>query len=517
MKILDTSGLDRALMRSLSQNEVSWAYNGLDCCVTFEIHEALQEELARSGPNVQQTYREAMAKQAAFLEMSMRGIRVDEAVRTSTVKKLEAQLRELDGRFQRLMKGAFGHGLNWDSPAQLKTLFYGELGLPEIKKRNTKGQFVATVNEEALERLQQNFFAKPLCKYILAMRNLRKQLGFLKTEIDPDGRFRANINIAGTNTGRSSSSRNDFGSGSNLQNVDNRLRFPFIADPKKILVNIDLEQADARNVGAIMHDLFYESHGPEEAGKYLDACESGDLHTQVCRMAWGELPWTGAIKQDRKIAEQDSGHGMSFRDLAKRLGHGTNYYGTPPTMAKHTHTAVPVVAEFQKRYFGAFPLIQTWHEWVIQEVKEVGVLTTPFGRRRHFFGRGNDASTWRKAIAYAPQSMTGHEMDMGILNLWREMPEAELLMQVHDSILFQVPWHNHQSHVERALELLAYRHQLKGDRIFSVPLEAMVGWNWGKVKYDDEGRPRENLYGITVWKGEEKRTPAPTLRLKDYL
>jgi hypothetical protein len=257
--------------------------------------------------------------------------------------------------------------------------------------------------------------------------------------------------------------------------------------------------------------------GPEFAGAYLDACESGDLHTRVCSMAWGELPWTGDKKADRQIADQPSGHGMSYRDLAKRLGHGTNYYGTPGTMAKHTHTAVPVISDFQRRYFAAFPLIQEWHKWVINQVQTYGVLTTPFGRRRHFFGRGNDSSTHRKAVAYSPQSMTGHEMNMGILNLFRNMPEAELMIQVHDSILFQVPFHRCETYVERALELLRFEHPLRGGRTFCVPLEAMVGWNWGKLERDKTGVIVANPNGIEKWRGSETREPPEGKRIRDLV
>lgn len=518
MKILNATQLDRALLGTLTSDQASWVYNGLDCCVTLEVYDKLMLELEAAGPEVQYTYECAMAKQAPFLDMSLRGLLVDQRARKKTILALEKDLEELDKKFQRIMREVFGHQLNWSSPMQLKTLFYGELGFKEIKKRNTKGQYVATVGEDALLQLSENLLARPLCNFILAMRDIKKQIGFLQTPVDPDGRFRTHINIAGTNTGRSSSSASDFGSGTNLQNVDTKLRYPFIAGPKKILVNIDLEQADARNVGAIIHDLFYDSHGAEEAAKFLDACESGDLHTRVCSMAWTELPWTEDKKENRAIADLPSGHGFSYRDMAKRLGHGTNYLGTPNTMAKHTKTAVPVIADFQRRYFAGFPLIKAWHEWVIQQVKEFGVITTPFGRVRHFFGRGDDPSTHRKAVAYAPQSMTGHEMDMGILNLWRHKPEVNLEIQVHDSILFEVPWLHHERHIEEALQLLRYEHQLKGGRTFCVPLEAMVGWNWGKVERDKKTKQIiSNPYGIEVWTGKELRQPPVGERLQDYL
>lgn len=530
MRKFNTAGLDEALMRTLSADEASWIYNGLDCCVTFEIFERLQEELAASPENVRYTYEMALAKQAPILEMSMRGILVDEAARKKSVALLQRDLDALNARFQRIMREVFGHELNWDSPLQLKNLFYGTLRIKEIKKRNAQGQYVATVDEKALNKLCTNFFARPLARYVLAMREIRKKLSFLKTQIDPDGRMRATLNIAGTNTGRLSSAMNDFGTGSNLQNVDTALRFPFISDARKVLVNVDLEQADARNVGAIIWNTFLETHGPEEAGRYLDACESGDLHTFVCRMAWSDLPWPEDRSGWRSIADQTAYREFSYRDLAKRLGHGTNYYGQPRTMASHTQTETRIIEQFQRRYFAAFPLIQQWHHHVIEQIKTTGCLTTPYGRRRFFFGRGDDQATWRKAIAFAPQSMTGHQIDMGLLRLWREMPEAELLMQVHDSVLFQVPWKGHEALIERALALLEYRKTLAGGREFFVPLEAQVGWNWGKAEIWSKedaakgkcnegavGTSKRNPYGLIKWKGADNRQPPATQRLADYL
>jgi len=512
MQKFNTAGLDESVMSGLSADEASWIYNGLDCCVTLEVFEALQKELESSPECVKYTYAMAIEKQAPFLEMTLRGIRIDEPARREAVTMLSATLSELDGRFQRIMVEVFGHKLNWDSPTQLKTLFYGTLRITEIKKRNAKGLYMPTVDEEALNKICFNFHARPLAKYVLAMRDLRKRIGTLKTAIDPDGRMRTNINIAGTNTGRLSSSTSDFGTGDNLQNVDTRLRAPFIADPKRLLANVDLEQADARNVGATIWCNFLSEHGPEEAGRYLDACESGDLHTFVCRMAWEELDWPEERSGWRAVADQPAYRELSYRDMSKKLGHGTNYYGTPRTMAMHTQTEVRIIEQFQKRYFSAFPLIQEWHKYVIEQIKTSGVLTTLYGRQRHFFGRGADQATWRAAIAYAPQSMTGHQIDMGVLNLWKNMPEAELLMQVHDSILFQVPWHNHQTHMERAVELLKYRRELPGGREFFVPLEAQTGWNWGKSDEKKGLNPR----GLRLYRGEEKRTPPVLERIKDY-
>lgn len=549
MKVFDTANLDERLMKSLSADEAACIYNGLDVCVTAEIFNELSKQLADEPENVRETYHTSLAKLAPIMEMSMRGMHVDEEARQTSIKELSRDLAELDKKFQHIMTEVFEMELNWNSPTQLKSFFYTILGLKEIKKRNAKGIFAPTVNAEALEQLKKYLYARPFCNFILLLRDLAKQISFLKSEVDPDQRLRTSYNIAGTNTGRLASSMNDFGSGTNVQNVNRKLRYPFDADAGMYLLNIDLEQADGRNVGAICWNAFHDMErkdiakylklnewigpeGPTFAGSYLDACESGDLHTFVCRMTWPELDWPEDPKKWKKYCDSVILFGQdSYRQGAKKLGHGTNYYGTPRTMAKHAHVPTVVIENFQTRYFGQFPCIPAWHNWTIEQIVETGTLTTPFGRRRMFFGRANDPSTWRKAIAYSPQSMTGEEIDRGLLSLWRKYPQIQLLNQVHDSVLLQLPFSEATDLVPLVLDALTVELTLKGDRKFSVPLEAAGGWNWGYVQYWDKedyennrcaedriGKPKSNLHGLSKWTGQELRErPNPHRRLKDFL
>ena len=535
MKIFDTSNLNEQSMSLLSADEASWVYNGLDCCVTAEVYNNLMGQLEEEPENVKATYAYALDKMAPILEMSMRGTKIDEQSRRRSIAELSRDLEELDAKFQRIMQAICEANLNWNSPTQLKNLFYGMMSLKEIKKRNSKGMYAPTVDKEALEYFAANYlYARPLANFILALRDLHKQLGFLKTEIDPDSRIRTNYNLAGTKTGRLASSMNDFGTGTNLQNVNRKLRFPFVADPGMYMLNVDLEQADGRNVGAIAYNIFYDMTaeevydlakgdtrleklckgnkwigpvGVELAAAYLDACEGGDLHTTVCRMVWptdlGGTPWPEDKSEWKKFCDGIIAHGQdSYRQLSKKGGHGTNYYGTPRTMAKHLHTNARLIEGFQHNYFTAFPAIPLWHNYVIRQIEETGTITTLFGRRRLFFGRGKDASTHRKAIAYNPQSCTGEQIDRGLHQVWKAFPQVQLLNQVHDSILFQVPLSEVPDIVPQILDVMKVEIELKGGRKFSVPLDAAGGWNWG---YQSEDNP----YGITGWKGEEKRT-APT-------
>jgi DNA polymerase I-like protein with 3'-5' exonuclease and polymerase domains len=318
--LLETSALDH--------NAREWVYNGLDCCVTLEVRDAL---LPIFDDTTRATYTFSRALQAPILDMTLTGILVDQQQRAKVLAQYREQIHRLDAQLTRIVREGIGFTNTdtkppqrwWRSLDKLKNLLYDVMGLPPVRKRSkATGIFAPVVNREALEKLGDYFIAEPIINHLLALRDIDKKRGFLETGIDPDGRMRSNFNIAGTNTGRLASSFSDYGTGTNLQNVDRELRSVFTADRGWKFANLDLEQGDARNVGAICWNLFVEEHGETFAGSYLDACESGDLHTYVCRMSRPDLPWTGDVKKDREIAEQIAYRQDSYRQLAKKLGHG---------------------------------------------------------------------------------------------------------------------------------------------------------------------------------------------------
>lgn len=511
MTPFDTSTLTAEMMHRLGPDKVSNIYNGLDCCVTWEVFDKLSALMADEEECVQRTYAFALDKSAPFLEMSLRGILIDQVALRRTQAELEKVLNEVKARFSYMTREIFGHSINANSHTQVKWLFYDYLGINAIKKRNSKGIYAPSSDEDALNRLMFNFWAEPFARYVLTIRELSKKLSFLRTGLSEEGRFRTALNIAGTNTGRSSSASSAFGDGSNLQNIDTTLRYPFIADEGMILVNVDLEQADARNVGAVIWNMFCDHPDPAiraKAADYLNACESGDTHSMVAKMSWPELDWPENFADWKGFCDNIEVYpGVSYRQAAKKLGHATNYMGKPKSIAERTHIALSVVEAFQPRYFAGFPLIPMWQQETIREIRENGFLTTPYGRRRHMYGRPDDPETWRAGIAYRPQSMTGEQIDRGITQLWRGMPEAQLLIQVHDSILFQVPYDRHEELVPRALELLRFPFELKQGRMFEVPLEAKTGYNWGNRNVNDKTGLVENEWGLAKWKGKDSRTP----------
>lgn len=184
----------------------------------------------------------------------------------------------------------------------------------------------------------------------------------------------------------------------------------------------------------------------------------------------------------------------------------SNYYGQPPTMAKHAKIPVAVADHFQRRYFRQFPGIPKWHRWTAQQLHTTQSITTPFGRQRTFFGRAHDDATLREAIAFSPQSTTADRMNLVLWRIWKYMPQVQLIAQIHDALYAQY----RETEDETAIieEMLSHfdiaGFEKDGHRLI-VPGEAKVGWNWGNFD------PKSNPDGLKKWKegqvDERKRTP----------
>jgi DNA polymerase I-like protein with 3'-5' exonuclease and polymerase domains len=185
--------------------------------------------------------------------------------------------------------------------------------------------------------------------------------------------------------------------------------------------------------------------------------------------------------------------------MAKVLGHGTNYNGKPYTMAKHTKLDTKLITEFQRKYFLAFPAHQRWHAAVASELLQTGNLTTITGRRRWFFGRRNDDTTIREAIAYGPQGAVGDIFNQGMLRIWR-LNICQLLLQIHDAILIQYPEHLETEILPILIETIKVPIQLNNGRTLIIPSEAQTGFNW--AKYDAKTNPD----GLKKWAGNDNRS-----------
>jgi DNA polymerase-1 len=463
--------------------------------VTYEVLEALLPQLDNITAG---TYAFSRQLQAPVLDMNWRGMLVDDEEKQRVIKEFSATIDQLQDDLARIaVEGLDMFGFNWRSPPQLQELFYERLAIPVIKKQGRP-----TVNREALEKMEAYFDARPFIAHLILLRELAKKIDVLRTEIDPDGRFRTSYNIAGTSTGRFSSSYTEYGFGGNLQNIEEALRRVFIADPGRKFAYLDAAQGESRVVGAITWNLFKD-------GRYLDACESGDLHTNVAKLCWPGLPWTGNLGDDRKIAEQPYYRHYDYRFMCKKIGHGTNYGGQPNTLSRQAKIDQRAIEEFQPKYFIAFPGIPRWHEWVRQQLYEAGYLISLMGRRRWFFGRRDADDTWRAAVAYDPQGSLADIVNSGMLRVWRR-GEVELMQQGHDAILIQYPEEREDEIIPRVREDLRMEVELHHGRSLIMPFDCQTGWNWGKYDYKN---PARNPDGLKAYEGHDQRQRTPKVSL----
>ena len=480
MKIIPTHEISPG---SLTEWERSQAYNGLDCCVTAEILDVLLPQLdEHTGP----TYDFSRSLQGPALEMRLRGILVDQRRKNEVIEEYHAKLETLERNLERIvLEGVGMHYFNWRSNADLQRLFYDKLKIPVIKRQGRP-----TVNREALEKLEGYIIAKPIVSHITAMRDLGKKIGMLRTEIDPDGRMRTSYNIAGTSTGRFSSSFSEFGTGTNLQNVEESLRSIFIADRGYKMAKFDAKAGESFCVGAIEWNLFRDS-------RYLDACESGDPHTATARICWPGLPWTGDLKRDKDIAEQPYYRHYSYRFMCKKLGHGSNYGGKAPTLSSQAKLPLDVVQSFQPKYFMAYPAHLQWQHYVEQQLRQSGYLISLTNRKRWFFGRRNDDSTLREAIAYDPQCSLADIVNRAMLNIWHAR-NATLYMHDHDALTVQYPEALEDEIIPLLLKQLEVPVTLKHGRTLVIPYDCKTGWN--RADYS-----KTNPQGLRDYKGHDER------------
>lgn len=490
MRIIKT---DEASPGDLTQWEADQVYNALDCLVT---HEVLHELLPQLDNHTAATYNFSRELQAPVLEMRLRGILVDQARRQQVIDEYYDAIELLNSHLERIVFEGVGLStFSWSNNADLHKLFYDRLRIPPIK---SKGR--STVKREALEKLEAYLVARPIIAILLAMRDIKKKIDFLRTGIDPDGRMRTSYNIAGTNTGRFSSSYSEFGTGGNLQNIEESLRSVLVADPGMKMAKFDAKSGESFCVGAIEWNLFKDD-------RYLEACETGDPHTATARICWPKLPWTGSLKLDKDIAEQPYYRHYTYRFMCKKLGHGSNYDGKAPTLSAQAKVPIQVVLDFQPKYFRAFPAHLRWHQWVDQQLRTVGYIINLTGRKRYFLGRRDSDETLRGAIAYDPQGSLADIVNSAMLRIWRANI-ATLMMQDHDALTFQYPEEQEDETIPKLLALLPQSVELKHGRTLEIPYDCKTGWNRGDFSKD-------NPDGLKDYDGTDERKRTPLVSILD--
>jgi len=459
----------------LDAHDLHLAYCGMDTMLTHELYGILDPKLQ----DVRQVYEFEKSLLNPVHTMMMRGIKIDVEARIKIVDEAQQRITKYRLALDELTTHITGKPINPNSHLQLKKFFYGTLMIP-TQTHSKAGVRSITCNRVALERIGKNYLlARPFVKLILAIRDLEKQCQTLNKALAKGDRWAAGYNIAGTDTGRWSSSDHPLRHSANVQNIDPSLRQVFIAEPDHYLVYCDLAGAEARAVAYLSQDE-----------NYIKAVEESDVHSQVAAMVFGVSPDRGATTG----VDREYYRGFTYRDIAKRLTHGTNYYGSARTLASVAQVETKFVQEFQRKFFKGFPGIRTWHQQIARQIQKDQQITTPLGRRRIFYERTWSDHTLRKAIAFGPQSVVADIMAQGLKKVWQTLePQVKLQGMIHDAIVASIPKNNFDLLLRRVLDCLTITVEIH-QRKMTIPVDAEYGLNWGKLS-------EKNPDGLKKWQG----------------
>ena len=453
-------------------------------------------------------------------------------------KQFQKWLKELDEPFnpnsntqkQRLLYHFFGIDTNEETSQRFPDFpppWGRTKGIKEYRTRSTNGEYTPGVDRDTLEKLlaragddpsEAAYWAQPFLNLFLYHADLAKTLQFLNCKLD-QGVFYSSFGCV-TETGRLSSKKSNYDSrGWNAQNVTPPLRIIFTTPRGWKAATPDYEQIESRMVAARCFIQF-------GALRYLAATQCGDLHSLACSMVWENLPWpedftvewtikhgpfpADMIKAAKALAKVEAYRGKSRRDLSKTLGHGSNYWGKPPNMAKQSHIDLGLVQHYQDVYFSVFPEIRQWHNWIIEQIQVRGEYSTIFGRPRRFFGRSSDDATIREAIAHDGQSPAADYTNRALLrihkaSLYDGFP-VELFLQKHDEIGVRYREEDEALVTSGMIQLMEEHFTLTApdgsQRDWYVPAEMLVGWNLGHCS-------NSNPDGLIEFKGTDQRVRQP--------
>jgi len=463
-------------------------YNCLDSAVTAQLLPVMK---ARLNEHTAITYNREMRVMALCLEMSTKGFPIDEFALAELDWALEKDQRRALSILHRFCAAIGFRPCNPNSTKDVPELFYSHLGIPAIHQYDRKTKTKRVVADiKALEKIRTNYpITVPFVNAILAYREVTKLRSVFKRGLEPGSPLlRCNFSPSGTDTGRLSSQQNPFGRGTNAQNLTDRARGVIAAPKGYAILNLDLKTAESIAVGFI-------SGSPA----YIDACMGSDLHTSVSRLTWPSLDWTDDGKLNRAIAESPYYRHFSYRDMAKRGGHATNYYGQPPTIAKVLNLPTEIIAQFQAAYFAQFPEIAEWQLSVIAQIMQTGVITTRLHRERRFWDRSEDPATHRAAIAFDPQSLVADVCNEGLIQVQQFFVKeyglgksfigrknklcplrADLRAQVHDAGVFLVPINELADVAPIIQQRLLFPVDFGNRGVMKIPSDMTVGRVWSK-------------------------------------
>lgn len=496
-------------------------YSGLDSACMMEIHNKFWDDLTEQG--YLPTYDMTMHLMEVLSFMQHRGMKVNHLLLADT----KAEVLQSASEKQKELDELVGHGLNVNSSKQCQKYFYVEMGLQPIYKPKTK---MVTTDDMAMQRLVRGKAGQPglrQAKLVQEIRGLQKLYGtYLDIAFDDDDRLRGAYNPRGTKFGRLSSGKTVFDTGMNYQNLPQEFKKFLVADDGYVLVEVDKRQAewvivayfanDANMITAIEHGLDVHAHTaylmfdvPIEIVDYENKLIGHETNGERIRQ----------MRLDDEVIQQwyvDTWpRGMSLRQCGKKSNHGLNYDEGFMNFAMLNEMEPREAKKIVNLYHEIYPGIRKSYEVIKRQLQKDRTLTNCFGRKVRFMGEwGNDL--WKSAYSMVPQSTVVDSLNEGMVRIYNDTSitveyNVDILAQVHDSILMQVPLgvvENRaafESFIEKVYNYTSPSLSYNGND-FKIATDAKIGFNWG-------GRHKvNNTEGMRDYKTYEDLSELLTMR-----
>ncbi|MEI9901885.1 MAG: DNA polymerase I [Hyphomicrobium sp.] len=392
-----------------------------------------------------------------LLSMEQAGIKIDAPALVKLSADFEKRLAELEKELHKIA----GREFNVSSPKQLGEILFDEQKLPG-GKRNKNGSWATDAG--VLDDLAAQGHALPV--KILEHRQLAKLKGTytdaLVRELDAKtGRIHTSYHMTGAATGRLASTD------PNLQNIPVRteegrkIRHAFIAETGHKLLSADYSQIELRLL----------AHVADLASLKEAFARGDDIHAITASEMFG-VPVKGMdplVRRRAKAINFGIIYGISAFGLANQLGIGQQE-----------------AREYIAKYFQRYPGIRDYMETTKEYARKHGYVQTPFGRKIHLKyinekNQGMRAFSERAAINAPLQGGAADIIKRAMIRVPGALKaaklKAQMLLQVHDELLFEVP----DKEVDKTKDVA--RKVMESAATLSVPLvvDTGVGMNWAEA------------------------------------
>jgi DNA polymerase I len=351
--------------------------------------------------------------------MERRGISIDRQV----LSRLSADFAQTAARVEAEIQEIAGEPINVGSPKQIGDILFDKMGIPGGSKTKTGAW---STSAQILDELAEQGHEFP--KKILEWRQVSKlkstYTDALPTYVHPQThRVHTTYALAATTTGRLSSNE------PNLQNIPVRtedgrkIRRAFIATPGHKLVSADYSQIELRLLAEIA-DI------PVLKQAFQDKL---DIHAMTASEMFG-VP----------IKDMPS----EVRRRAKAINFGIIYGISAFGLANQLSIPREEASAYIKKYFERFPGIRAYMDETRDFCRAHGYVETLFGRKCHYPDiKASNASVRsfneRAAINARLQGTAADIIRRAMIRMEDALAEkklaAQMLLQVHDELIFEVP------------------------------------------------------------------------------